>query len=947
MNQSIMQRRNRSVLSVFQRIGLFSLLLLVAACESGTDPGGVATTLGSFLKGTVVLGGSTTTTGSGKPLFAASTETTEGLDVTIKDKNGLVKTGKTIAGGAYNISVEGLTPPLLIRVVTPGGKILYSVGGETGIANVHPLTQMIIKTWYKAQGKTIEQAFDDPKSAPPPTPLEVKIIASVVRELVSHLFDRLGVPKGFDLISTEFVANNAGIDRLLDVIALNESTGRLDLNVGALGVLGTALTDTQTAILVVNPDRTVTSSRTTIVNGVQTTDTTRIVITAGDTVLFEVAETFKRLSDTAKAKGPLLVPADMLPFFDAGFLHDGDNASTMSGEFAEFLKMSQVLSVQFDRVVDYNATSGVIKIEGSIAINEAGVAGTEPIGGPGATDPVHILKKQADGAWRFYGNQRVARVDVQLAVENNMSDLLCLGCSGTSTILQFHANAATGTIKSITVTGSDGKSYIMGKQMFNEMNGDNFEYPICCPFPKLDVLPPPGTTYTFTITLASGAIRKYTIPLPAVSREVLAFTSPTGHLLADAKLGMSLHLAWNPIFSFQVGGTHLSWHLESQSITGERHQCHDGKEIMGEGMTSTDVILPSFCMGHPVKFANLHLSVHGEGGQTLGVSYSFSDYSKVALPGGVAATIKISPCDYSATSTAGSCTVALNAGEQRSFYASVFGLPDPGVLWSIMEGARGGSISPEGFYTATTTSGTFILVAKSRLDTAIQAKVTVTVSLPAQAISGMITGGTICGNVSASGVTAAGLYVNSYAQIKGDGSYILPAVSGVTYGVGINGSTGTCSSSGSTPTDPSTQPAGSFISLYEEGILVLSGEQKRIDFVLPMMHKLSGTLKQEDGTAVKDASIRVHCFDQASGSKGGGEVVTDLSGLFSISLPHGECEVSVSYSGIWYQTDRFLNDKDGITRAYILYRPEPTAISTQPSGWTATPSSETTTQPIS
>jgi len=62
------------------------------------------------------------------------------------------------------------------------------------------------------------------------------------------------------------------------------------------------------------------------------------------------------------------------------------------------------------------------------------------------------------------------------------------------------------------------------------------------------------------------------------------------------------------------------------------------------------------------------------------------------------------------------------------FTATVTGTLNTGVDWSIEEGATGGTITPDGVYTAPTTEGTYRVVATSRADNTKKATATVEVS---------------------------------------------------------------------------------------------------------------------------------------------------------------------------------------------------------------------------
>lgn len=144
-------------------IGLIGIV--VTSCSGGSSSS--ATPSGTTLAGTAA---------TGLPVAIAG--------LTIKDKNGVSKTGTTDAKGKYSIDVTGLTAPFLLRVTLPSGAFLYSVGGSAGVVNIHPLTNLIVQSWYHVQGTTVDSAFSNPASNPPLTTTTVKVIASVVENIV-------------------------------------------------------------------------------------------------------------------------------------------------------------------------------------------------------------------------------------------------------------------------------------------------------------------------------------------------------------------------------------------------------------------------------------------------------------------------------------------------------------------------------------------------------------------------------------------------------------------------------------------------------------------------------------------------------------------------------------------------------------------------------------------
>ncbi len=181
-------------------------------------------------------GGSITLSGT-----AATGAPMNGAAITIKDSAGVTRTGTTTATGSYNIDVVGLTPPYLVRVVSSDElKTLYSVGTAAGVINVHPLTDMIIRTWYEVQSTTVAAAFASVTANPPPDALALGVIKQVVENLVAQFLGLMGVDAAnFDLITTPFTANSTGFDGFLDNISVNTGSGVISINTSGTSGVGT------------------------------------------------------------------------------------------------------------------------------------------------------------------------------------------------------------------------------------------------------------------------------------------------------------------------------------------------------------------------------------------------------------------------------------------------------------------------------------------------------------------------------------------------------------------------------------------------------------------------------------------------------------------------------------------------------------------------------------
>jgi hypothetical protein len=108
-----------------------------------------------------------------------------GAFVTLKDVAGNVRRARTDANGNYALNTSGLTPPFFLRVVTtapsgnfPAGAALYSVSADPLSAttiNTHVLTDLIVRTWFSAQGVNAGVAFSDPTGGPPSPSARIKL----------------------------------------------------------------------------------------------------------------------------------------------------------------------------------------------------------------------------------------------------------------------------------------------------------------------------------------------------------------------------------------------------------------------------------------------------------------------------------------------------------------------------------------------------------------------------------------------------------------------------------------------------------------------------------------------------------------------------------------------------------------------------------------------------
>ena len=126
--------------------------------------------------------------------------------------------------------------------------------------------------------------------------------------------------------------------------------------------------------------------------------------------------------------------------------------------------------------------------------------------------------------------------------------------------------------------------------------------------------------------------------------------------------------------------------------------------------------------------------------------------------------------------------VTLAPGASQRFAATVKGTDDQGVVWTV----SGGSINPDGTYTAPTEVGTYTVVATSSANDAQTARATVTVAEGAESslainppTSGVVPGGTIAFTAVATGLANSEVdWTASAGTIDAAGLFTAPATEG-------------------------------------------------------------------------------------------------------------------------------------------------------------------------
>ncbi|HAX61225.1 MAG TPA: hypothetical protein DCX95_01500, partial [Elusimicrobia bacterium] len=140
--------------------------------------------------------------------------------VVAKSTEGYTATGTTDATGKFTVDITSMSLPVLLKV-TDGTATYFSVANASGTCNIHPFTDMVVRTYFKSTKNVsdVKDAFDNNFVSLGTLPAKETIdtIKSVVATVVSSVLERNGIdPLSYDMFTTPFDANSSGFDKALE-----------------------------------------------------------------------------------------------------------------------------------------------------------------------------------------------------------------------------------------------------------------------------------------------------------------------------------------------------------------------------------------------------------------------------------------------------------------------------------------------------------------------------------------------------------------------------------------------------------------------------------------------------------------------------------------------------------------------------------------------------------
>lgn len=302
--------------------------------------------------------------------------------VLFKDRNGKTASAETNAEGRFtlNSANETLAAPVIVRAVPVGGPAMHSVlhqwlaSGDPAEVNITQLTEAVVAL---ALGKDPYAAFEanEAPSATATTQAETKLKTVLAPTLADN-----SVPASDSLIITRFVANHAGLDAVLDAVAVQ--------------VIQTTESSPPEVRLTSKTDTTQTVTVTSTSTGTTTLDASPPPVVDA---LAKVKETWNAAFASA------VTPTSLATLVSADYLNGGETRT----DFVNSIDHPTVGTTFSLPVIRDCAAADLCALEFVMR---------EP---SGATEVlVFPFKKQADGRWLWHGDQMHAMTEVQFKLSH-------------------------------------------------------------------------------------------------------------------------------------------------------------------------------------------------------------------------------------------------------------------------------------------------------------------------------------------------------------------------------------------------------------------------------------------------------------------------------------------------------------------------------------------------
>jgi hypothetical protein len=544
--------------------------------------------------------------------------------ITVKDINGLQATGTTGADGKYSINVSALTAPYLLKVTAAGNPDRYSVGSQAGIVNLTPLTDMVVRNYYRARGLDVATVFTTLSPADPiPTTDEVALLVDQTKTLIARSLAGNNVdPDGYNFITTAFDANNTGVDAVLAASTLSDNGTTMTLTVND-GVT------TQTSQVTADGGTNLVTAVTTVTGGGNTSassSSTLIPATSNAlTALTGANAGLTQFKNIVNAQGSALTSAHLAALIAPGARMEGLSGSQLTGRLADDLRGKTIVALNAGKIRSYDDANKVIDVDAAIV---------ESAGGGLAESRFTIMFKQVGASWLLFGDQQLGevgftpesliehdnangtvatkQVSSDVRVPQGLIDLnagVRITCPNLLTLFNNTAVANSGTTSSTfhpTTNPADDFTVTYDVFFVKAANLTNY--------------PPPGTLCNISMTPTTGAPVSYQVVTGATTTETTTLTTNPGGFAIGSVVGQTVNMTWTLPTTFQV--TEIRTAANAQNASNGNTVVDE--VVHGPAATTGSVSIPTTVAGQPTTQTTVNLGYNGPNGEKILHLYSYN-----------------------------------------------------------------------------------------------------------------------------------------------------------------------------------------------------------------------------------------------------------------------------------------------------------------------------------
>lgn len=597
-----------------------SLLALaaVAGCGGGGSGGGTAAPATTLNCQTNCVSG---TAASGKPIAGAV--------VTLVDSTGATRSATTGADGTYKVDSTGLVAPFLIKVTTGSGATFYSVSTDANamtVINLTQLTDLLVRTWYGAEGIDPGTAFSAPAANPAPSPVVMPTLSAGVQRIVQLGLTANGVSSGFNPVSTPFVANGTGIDALLDATRITvTSPAAATVTI----VSGTVSQSTSLAFGAGSVTATTTTTNSAANTTSSSVTTAAVPVGSGSaSALTALTAALNAFVTTINTKGAMLMASDLVPYVDPSLLKDGENATQFINDVVSSLG-GATITFQVQSIASLDLTKGLAQLNLLL---------TQTMSGQSATQANTLAFRLVNGNWLISGNGLPYKFGAQAEMIVNQGVIggwnRCNGAAGGNGMaINVDVRAIAGQFSSGSISGGGAiwpnnvttlptqcvTSSALAAGPSNLANGLTFDTFFINTGPIATAnLPSAGTPITASMLRAGsgGSVIPATLALNAWTSDPVTITAPTNSALSSIVFGASTPVNWTLPTTYAIQDVKLNALVFTGSQSSPSTlQCSAKQPALSNNATSGSVVIPATCGGLPVVSVNINLGVNGVNGE--------------------------------------------------------------------------------------------------------------------------------------------------------------------------------------------------------------------------------------------------------------------------------------------------------------------------------------------